>query len=103
MCVFDILHGKFNKDAVNEKYRGDPYMYTDVEIEPMKEVMESTMEIGHYGGDFFLVKDLLKLLRGEETSVSLTELKDSVNSHLICYAAEKSRLEKKIVSVAEFR
>ena len=78
-------------------------MYTDTVIEPMQETVESTMEIGHYGGDFFLVKDLLKLLRGEGTSVSLTKLEDSVNSHLVVYAAEKSRLEKKIVSVAEFR
>ena len=98
-----IVYRKFNKEAVNEKYRGDAYMYTDTEIVPMMEEMESAVDIGHYGGDFFLVKDLLKLLRGEETSVSLTKLDDSVNSHLVVYAAEKSRLEKKIVSVDEFR
>jgi predicted dehydrogenase len=98
-----IIYRKFNKEAVNEKYKGDEYMYTDTEIVPMTETMESAVDIGHYGGDYFLVKDLLKLLRGEGTSVSLTALEDSVNSHLVVYAAEKSRLEKKIVTIEEIR
>lgn len=98
-----IIYRKFNKEAVNEKYKGDEYMYTDTEIVPMTETMESAVDIGHYGGDYFLVKDLFKLLRGEGTSVSLTALEDSVNSHLVVYAAEKSRLEKKIVTIEEIR
>ncbi len=98
-----ITYRKFNKDAVNEKYRGDEYMYTDTEIIPMTESMDSAVDIGHYGGDFYLIQDLLKLLRGEGTSVSLTALEDSINSHLVVYAAEKSRREKKIVTIEEIR
>lgn len=56
---------------------------------------------GHYGGDYNIMKDLVRLLNGEETSVSTTVIEDSVNSHLICYAAEKARKEHVVVSLQE--
>ena len=56
---------------------------------------------GHYGGDFFIMKDLLKLLRGEENSLSTTDINDSVKGHLVCYAAEIARKEKRVVSLDE--
>lgn len=59
---------------------------------------------GHYGGDYYIMKDLVRFLNGEATSVSTTVIGDSVNSHLICYAAEKSRKEKVIVDLkAEYQ
>ena len=57
---------------------------------------------GHYGGDFFIMKDLLKLLRGEKNSLSTTDINDSVKGHMLCYAAEISRKERRIVSIDEF-
>ena len=54
---------------------------------------------GHYGGDYFIMKDLMLYLNGLQTSVSTTVITDSVNSHLICYAAEKSRKESVIVDL----
>lgn len=56
---------------------------------------------GHYGGDFFIMKDLLKLLRGEKNSLSTTDINDSVKGHMLCYAAETARKEKRVVSLAE--
>lgn len=54
---------------------------------------------GHYGGDYYIMRDLLKFLKGEPTSSSTTLLKDSVNSHLVCYAAEKARKENTVVDI----
>ncbi len=54
---------------------------------------------GHYGGDYYIMKDLVRFLNDEPTSVSTTVIDDSVNSHLICYAAEKSRKEKVVVEL----
>ena len=54
---------------------------------------------GHYGGDYFIMKDLLKLLRGEQSSLSTTDINDSVKGHVICYAAETSRKERRIVEL----
>lgn len=56
---------------------------------------------GHYGGDHFIMKDLVRFLNGVQTSGSTTVIEDSVNSHLVCYAAEKSRREKVIVDLKE--
>lgn len=54
---------------------------------------------GHYGGDYYIMKDLVRFLNGEQTSVATTVIADSVNSHLICYAAEKARKEKVVVKL----
>lgn len=56
---------------------------------------------GHYGGDYFIMKDLVRFLNGETTSVATTVIGDSINSHLICYAAEKARKEKVVVDLQE--
>lgn len=54
---------------------------------------------GHYGGDYYIMKDLVRFLNGEKTSVATTVIADSVNSHLICYAAEQARQEGKVVKL----
>lgn len=51
--------------------------------------------MGHGGGDEGIVRDLLSLLRGEEADMTrLTTLSRSVESHLVCMAAEESRMER---------
>lgn len=62
---------------------------------------ENQSVAGHYGGDYFIMKDLLKLLRGEKNSLSTTDINDSVRGHLLCYAAELARKEKRVVSIDE--
>lgn len=48
---------------------------------------------GHGGGDAGIMRDFLALLRGEPADASrLTTLSRSVESHLVCMAAERSRL-----------
>ena len=54
---------------------------------------------GHYGGDYYIMKDLVRFMNGEKSSVSTTVIADSINSHLICYAAEKARREKVVVDL----
>jgi hypothetical protein len=54
---------------------------------------------GHYGGDYYIMKDLVRFLNGEATSVATTVISDSINSHLICYAAEKARKEHVVVDL----
>lgn len=56
---------------------------------------------GHYGGDYYIMRDLVRYLNGEKTSVSTTVIDDSVNSHLICYAAEKARKNNMVVDLAK--
>lgn len=58
---------------------------------------------GHYGGDYFIMKDLVRFLNGEKTSSSTTVITDSINSHLIVYCAEKARKTKSVVKIDEFK
>lgn len=45
---------------------------------------------GHGGGDSRIVKDFVSMENGEQKSISATVIDDSINSHLIVYAADKS-------------
>lgn len=46
---------------------------------------------GHMGGDFFMMENVYKALNGEPTE-GITYLAASIESHLMCFAAEESRL-----------
>lgn len=58
---------------------------------------------GHYGGDYYIMRDLVRFLNGEKTSVATTVIEDSVNGHLICYGAEDSRRENRTVFLNEYK
>jgi hypothetical protein len=63
--------------------------------------VENTADKGHYGSDYYIMKDLIRLINGEQTSSSSTTIEDSIDGHFVVYAAEKSRKEKKIVALNE--
>ena len=91
---------RFNKDATTRRYIDDQHMYSDEIIDINKLVQrESTASSGHNGGDYGIMHDLVRFLNGEEVSASTTVVSDSVNSHLIVYAAEKSRKENVVVNI----
>ncbi len=52
---------------------------------------------GHFGGDYGLAVDFVKYMQGEKPSVSCTSIEDSVNGHMCVYAADKSRVEERVV------
>ena len=58
---------------------------------------------GHYGGDYFLMKDAVRYFNGISESVSVTKIEDSLNGHYVCYAAEISRKEGKILSLNDVK
>jgi predicted dehydrogenase len=57
----------------------------------------------HGGGDLRLVGDFVQVLLGGAPSISTTDLFDSVNSHLIAYAADAAMLGKQTVPVPDWR
>ena len=64
--------------------------------EPRRVPVEEA-DSGHGGGDYGLLRDFLQVLR--EGGESRTSAKKSLQSHLICFAAEKSRLEGRVVEL----
>ena len=53
----------------------------------------------HGGGDLRLVADFLSVVRGDGGSLSTTTLADSINSHLIAYAADEAMREERVVTI----
>lgn len=58
--------------------------------------------VGHGGGDMGLIKDFLKLVRTGGSHQGLTSASRSVQSHLMAFAAEQSRVDGGIISIKEF-
>ena len=58
---------------------------------------------GHYGGDYFLMRDAVRYFNGVSESVSVTKIEDSLNGHYICYAAEISRKESRTLDFSELK
>lgn len=56
---------------------------------------------GHSGGDDGLMSDFIRLVRDGETSVKYS-LEDSVQSHMMAFAAEQSRVEHRTVDLDRF-
>lgn len=61
------------------------------------------IETGHYGGDSGLMHDFIKLVADGGQNSGLTSAGESVQSHLMAFAAEKSRLEKRIIELDDYR
>lgn len=57
---------------------------------------------GHGGGDVGLMEDFINVVNGS-VKESRTSVKQSIQSHLMSYACEKSRLEKRRVEIETFK
>ena len=80
--------------------------YTEEVIDCSKEYQRGDGDnsvAGHYGGDYFLMKDAVRYFNGISESVSVTKIEDSLNGHYVCYAAEISRKERKMLSLDELK
>ncbi|MYI41291.1 MAG: hypothetical protein F4063_05025 [Chloroflexi bacterium] len=62
----------------------------------------SNADGGHGGGDQGIMRSFLNALRGEPDD-SVTTARESLESHLLAFAAEESRKEKSVVYMPEFR
>jgi hypothetical protein len=58
-------------------------------------------ESGHGGGDAGTVRSFVQAVRGE--TLPLTSARESLESHLLAFAAEQSRLEGEVVDMDVFR
>lgn len=54
-------------------------------------------EMGHGGGDFGLIKQFLKAVRRKDSSLFSSNLEASIESHVMAFAAEESRLKKQAI------
>lgn len=57
---------------------------------------------GHGGGDLGIMRDFVELVRNEGKVEGVTSASVSVQSHIMSLAAERSRLENKIINVRDY-
>ncbi|MFC5404076.1 Gfo/Idh/MocA family protein [Cohnella soli] len=57
---------------------------------------------GHGGGDTNIMRDFVRLVRSDGKEKGRTGARESVQSHLIAFAAEKSRVEGRTISMPEY-
>ncbi len=57
---------------------------------------------GHGGGDVGIINSLYEYLNGEYEGCSISDIRTSVNNHLIVFAAEESRKKGTVVDFEEF-
>jgi len=82
--TFDRSEGKF--ECVEE------------EIDVNSSVKISVQYGGHAGGDYAIMHETVRYLNGDNSSLSITKLDDSINGHLLVYAAEESVKTKNIIT-----
>ena len=67
------------------------------EIDLSKEIVYGA----HSGGDIKLMMDYVRYLNGDNSSISLTSINDSINGHLCVYAAEESRKTDRTIKIED--
>ena len=90
------LYGKFSS-------RGDEirvHHHLTGEVEDVPVIARDSS--GHGGGDYGIVRSFIKALKGEADD-SITTARESLESHLLAFAAEESRLNKTVINMDEFR
>lgn len=55
--------------------------------------------VGHGGGDAGMIRDWVEAIRNQDASLMSTPLDTSLESHLMAFAAEESRVENKIIEL----
>lgn len=66
------------------------FQYIEKKIDVSKDVHISAEYGGHAGGDYAIMYELVRYFNGDNSSVSITNINDSINGHRVVYAAEKS-------------
>ena len=71
------------------------------ELSIENQICNDTITAGHGGGDTGIMYSFYDMLNGE-VDAELSNIEISVKNHMIAFAAEKSRLEGRVVSLDEF-
>jgi len=109
-----FMHGHSYDESRTMRYDGTKatlrgkfdYINGWIEIHDHKTDRREDIEVppadsGHGGGDFGIVRGFVHALRGE--SEALTDARESLESHLMAFAAEESRVNGRMVNMNDFR
>jgi hypothetical protein len=66
---------------------------------PKAEDVENYKNSGHGGGDWFLMRDFVTAVANQDPKYLTSTIDQSIESHLMGFAAEESRLKKQVVHI----
>jgi predicted dehydrogenase len=109
-----FMHGHSHEEGRTMRYDGTRatlrgiFTYRDGRIEIHDHLTDQCEEIpvpeiasGHGGGDYGIMSNFVGVMRGEEQA--LTTARESLESHLLAWAAEESRHQDTVVDMTDFR
>lgn len=95
-------HGEIRGNDGENRIEITRFTSNQVDAVSQQVVYPQAADGGHGGGDVGIAEDFIKVMKGEQAE-SRSSIGQSVESHFMAYAAEKSRLEKVLVDMKEFR
>ena len=109
-----ILHGHSHEEGRTMRYDGTratlraKFTFTECRIEihdhksgRREEIPIPPTNSGHGGGDVGIMHNFVRAVRGEEKA--MTTARESLESHLMAFAAEESRHSGTVINMADFR
>ena len=107
MCAFTVGGGRTiklmgTKGQLRGNLEKSEIEITDFGTGDIETINLKVSNDSHAGGDTEIMKDFTELVRDGGKKKSLTSASVSVQSHLMAFAAEKSRLESKVINIREY-
>ncbi|MFI5358033.1 MAG: hypothetical protein ACHQ4G_11930 [Opitutales bacterium] len=105
-----LLHLIGTRGEIQGCFEDSKFVVRHIDTRPGHEYTERTVDVnvtgdmtgalgGHGSGDLRLMQDFIRSLRGETPSLSATTLEDSLNGHLMGFAADRAREQRTVVPV----
>ncbi len=86
-------------DLVGDESQMTITRFSDMKPEVWKTADHAAIDSGHGGGDYGLVRDFLRAVASQDSTLLSSTLELSMESHLMAFKAEDSRLQGRIVNV----
>ena len=72
------------------------------EISISDAVLDEHISGGHGGGDRGIIRSFCQFLSGNYNGNSITDVSTSIGNHLVSFAAERSRVEGKVIEMSDY-
>ena len=86
------VYGNSEDGLLHVNVYGEKEKIVDVNKEPLFNTDGVYLGGGHGGGDYYLYKDFIDYISGGEKSVTRTTIDQSIESHVLGFKAEESRI-----------
>ncbi len=94
MGSMGFIEGDMNKFTIHDFRTGETKTYESKALD-----QENYKNQGHGGGDWRLAADWVQAVSRQDASLLSSTIDASIESHVMCFAAEKSRKEDKVVEI----